>query len=102
MLGVMETTKVPVPALTTVAQIKATIRRMDAIIAAGEPRAPQSDRAAWSSFMALKQKRHSLHLLLIARRVECRKQIVSLERWRHGFDVPEPEQSPPTTTRASR
>jgi hypothetical protein len=101
MLAVMET-RVPAPALSTVAQIKAAIRRMDAIIAAGEPRAPQSDRAAWSSFMALKQKRHSLHLLLIARRVECRKQVVSLDRWRHGFDVLEPEESPPTSTRASR
>jgi hypothetical protein len=101
MLDVMET-KVPVAALSTVAQIKAAIRRMDAIIAAGEPRAPQSDRAAWSSFMALKQKRHSLHLLLIARRVECRKPVVSLDRWRYGFDMPESEESPPTTTCASR
>jgi hypothetical protein len=93
---------VPVSAPSTVAQIKAAIRRMDAIIAAGEPRAPDADRAAWSNFMALKQKRHSLHLLLIARRVECRKQIVSLDRWRYGFDVPEPEEIPATTTRASR
>jgi hypothetical protein len=102
MLGVMETTKIPAPARSTVAQIKAAIRRMDAIIAAGEPTAPPSDRAAWSSFMALKQKRHSLHLLLIARRVECCKQVVSLDRWRYGFDVPEPEVSAPAPTRARR
>ena len=101
MLYVMDT-KVPDPTLSTVAQIKSAIRRMDAIIAGGEPRAPQSDRAAWGSFMALKQKRHSLHLLLIARRVECRKPVVSLDRWRYGFDLPEPEESPPATTRASR
>jgi len=101
MLVAMET-KGPAPAPATMAQIKAAIRRMDAIIAAGEPRAPQSDRAAWSSFMALKQKRHSLHLLLIARRVECRKPVVSLDRWRYGFDVPEPQEIPPTGTRASR
>jgi hypothetical protein len=90
-------TKVPVPAPLKVAEIKAAIRRMDAIISAGEPQAPESDRAAWSSFMALKQKRHSLHLLLIARRVECRKQVVSLDRWRYGFEIPEPEEGPPTT-----
>jgi len=70
----------------TVAQVKAAIKGIDAAIAAAEPNAPQFNGTDWQSFMALKQQRHELHLLLIARRVECCKKVVSLERWLYGFD----------------
>jgi hypothetical protein len=71
----------------TTAEVKAAIKGIDAAIAAAEPNAPQFNGADWRSFMALKQERHELHLLLIARRVECCKRVVSLERWLHGFDA---------------
>ncbi len=77
----------PVPSeRKTVAQVKAAIKDIDAAIAAAEPNSPQFNGTDWQSFMALKQQRHELHLLLIARRVECCKKVVSLERWLHGFD----------------
>lgn len=80
-------TKPVPPARKTTAQIKAAIKGIDAAIDAAEPHAPQFNGTEWRSFMALKQQRHELHLLLIARRVECGKRVVSLERWRHGFDA---------------
>ena len=75
------------PERKTTAQVKATIKGIDAAIAAAEPNAAQFNGADWRSFMALKQQRHELHLLLIARRVECCKRVVSLERWLYGFDA---------------
>jgi len=93
-------TKTPAPAPATMAQIKAAIARIDAAIDAAEPQSPQFNGADWTSFMALKQRRHELHLLLIARRVECGKKVVSLDRWRHGFEGAEAP-TPADITRAA-
>jgi hypothetical protein len=98
----MQTTKETARALLTVAEVKDAIHRMDVAIAAAEPRDPQAIRTDWVSFMALKQRRHQLHLLLIARRVEACKKVVSLDKWRHGFDAAEAKQRTPETTKASR
>jgi hypothetical protein len=86
-------TKAPPPVLLTVAKIKAAIQRMDEAIAAAEPHAPQFSGEDWRSFMALKQRRHGLHMLLLARKVEQGKKVVSLHRWRYGFETTE---APPT------
>jgi hypothetical protein len=92
----MQTTKDLARAHLTIAEIRNAIHRMDVAIAAAEPRdAGTAVRADWAGFMALKQRRHQLHLLLIARRVECRKKVVSLDRWRHGFDAAEATERAP-------
>lgn len=75
------------PERKTTAKVKAAIKAIDAAIVAAEPHTPQFNGADWRSFMALKQQRHELHLLLIARRVECCKRVVSLERWLYGFEA---------------
>ncbi len=70
----------------TVAEIEEAIERLDEIIAAAEALAPHLDADSWQEFMALKQRRHELRLLRLARSVENNKKVVSLDRWRHGFD----------------
>ena len=71
--------------MLTNAKIEARIDRLDQAIAAAEPNAPQFDREQWRELMAMKQERHKLYLLLLARRVERGKKVASLDRWRHGF-----------------
>src|SRR5579864_3608072 len=77
--------------LLTNAKIEARIERLDDAIAAAEPNAPQFDREQWRELMAMKQERHKLYLLLLARRVERGKKVASLDRWRHGFSAGNPE-----------
>jgi hypothetical protein len=77
--------------LLTNAKIEAQIERLDQAIAEAEPNAPQFDREQWRELMAMKQERHKLYLLLLARRVERGKKVASLERWRHGFSPEKPE-----------
>lgn len=68
--------------------VERTIRLLDRIITEAESRAPHFSEDELHHFIALRAKRTGLHLLLVARRVECRKRIVSLVRWRQGFDAP--------------
>lgn len=68
--------------------IERTIRLLDRLIAEAERRSLQFSEEELRQFIALRAKRTGLHLLLVARRVECRKRIVSLVRWRQGFDAP--------------
>lgn len=77
--------------LLTNAKIEARIDRLDRAIAEAEPNVPQFNREQWRELMAMKQERHKLYLLLLARRVERGKKIASLERWRHGFSAGKPE-----------
>ena len=77
--------------LLTNAKIEAQIERLDHAIAEAEPNAPQFGREQWRELMAMKQERHKLYLLLLARRVERGKKVASLERWRHGFSSEKPE-----------
>ena len=77
----------------TIAEIEAAVVMLDEIIAAEEARAPHLDAISWQEFMALKQERHELRLLRLARTVECNKKVVNLDRWRRGFetfDIPDP------------
>ncbi len=71
--------------LLTTVRLESALRRLDRLIASVEPHASQLHADEWRQFLALKQRRHNLRLILVARRIECRKPIVSLHRWRYGF-----------------
>jgi hypothetical protein len=67
-------------------RLEAAIRRLDRIIAEMEESSPLLDRASFRKLLACRQRRTDLKLLLIARRIECQRKVVSLERWRCGFE----------------
>lgn len=69
-------------------RIEAAIQQLERLIAAAEVQAPPDDEAAQRELVALKARQQGLHLLMLARVVERRKKIVSLERWRYGFEAP--------------
>ncbi len=73
------------PAMTT-HRVEAAIRRLDRLIDRAEHderycRDPGELRA----LIALRRLRTDLDLLLVARRLEAQKKLVSLARWRDGF-----------------
>ena len=69
-------------------RVEAAIRQLERLIAAAEVAASPGGEAASRELVALKTRQQGLHLLMLARVVERRKKVVSLERWRYGFDAP--------------
>jgi hypothetical protein len=69
----------------TCERVRETLRRLDHAIGRVERHAAMLDATAFRDYMALRQRRLALRLLLVARRVELGKQIVDFERWRHGY-----------------
>ena len=67
-------------------RLEAAIRRLDRIIAEMEENGLLLDRAGFRKLLACRQRRTDLKLLLVARRIECQRKVVSLERWRYGFE----------------
>jgi hypothetical protein len=74
-------------------RVRAALRRLDAAIDRLEGRTGVLDSQAFRAYMALRQRRLTLRLLLVARRVEVRKPVVDLERWRHGYQAPADQQA---------
>jgi RNase P protein component len=68
-------------------RVRATIRELDAVIARSEAERRVLDRDEFRAVMALRERRVELHLLLVARRLELQKKVVSLNRWRYGYDA---------------
>jgi hypothetical protein len=69
-------------------RIEAAIGQLDRLIASASGHvgsAPGEHRLE-----ALKGRRDRLHLLMLARLLERRKSVVNLDRWRYGFEAPEP------------
>jgi hypothetical protein len=78
------TEKAARPAMVTW-RIEAALRRLDRVIAAAEARSGYRSRAELRALTTLKRERTELKLLLVARRIEVRKKLISLQRWRDGF-----------------
>jgi hypothetical protein len=76
------------PALTTW-RVEAALRRLDRMIAAAEEWSGFRNPAELRALTALKQERTELKLLLVARRIEVKKRLISLQRWRDGFGAGE-------------
>jgi hypothetical protein len=75
------------PVAMTTKNVEAMIGQLDRIIGKAEARIGELDDRTMRALMALQQQRSKLRLLAIARRIERQKSVVSLERWRHGFDA---------------
>lgn len=82
-------------------RVRDTLRQLDRVIGRVEGRSGLLDVAEFRAYMALRQRRLSLRLLMVARRVELRKQVVSLNRWRYGYQTAE-SVAPPVDTDATR
>jgi hypothetical protein len=72
----------------TCERVRAALRRLDSAIDRLEGRSGQLDTQAFRAYMALRQRRLALRLLLVARRVELRKRVVDFDRWRYGYQPP--------------
>jgi hypothetical protein len=68
-------------------KIERMLRRIDRIVAALEANTSPLDRDKWKTLKSARRERQNLRLLLLARKIECRRTIVCLRRWRYGFDV---------------
>ena len=66
-------------------RVEAVLRRLDRTIAQAEERLRRGAPGELRSLTQLKRQRTELNLLLVARRIEVKKQLVSLQRWRDGF-----------------
>jgi len=66
-------------------RVEAALRRLDRTIATAEERLRRGAPSELRSLTALKRRRTELNLLLVARRIEIKKKLVSLQRWREGF-----------------
>lgn len=76
--------KTAIPARVTW-RVEAALRRLDRTIAQAEERLRRGIPGELRSLTALKRRRTQLNLLLVARRIEVKKKLVSLQRWREGF-----------------
>jgi hypothetical protein len=72
------------------AEIERLIERMDRSIAVLESDASPLDQINWTKLRSAWRERHRLGLLLLARKIESRKAIIRLNRWRYGFEVEAP------------
>jgi hypothetical protein len=75
--------KIRVP--MTSQRVTSTIRELNRVIAYAESQRALLGPSELRWLLALRERRYTLRLLLVARRIECTKKIVSLEKWRHGF-----------------
>ncbi len=66
-------------------RVEAALRRLDRTINLAEATSRQLSPTDLCTLIVLKRLHTELKLLLVARHLECRKKVVSLERWRHGF-----------------
>jgi hypothetical protein len=82
------------PVAMTTKNVEAMIGQLDRIIGKAEARIGELDERTMRALMALQQQRSKLRLLAIARRIERQKSVVSLERWRYGFDAPRSTATP--------
>lgn len=70
--------------------LKVEITRLNRLIARIEAK-PHSEWAVWSSTLHdLIEERELLGLMVVNRRVEASKKVVSFQRWRDGPWAPEP------------
>jgi hypothetical protein len=68
----------------TTQELHQEIQRIDRLIADIEAK-PRHRRLAWSTLLEeLREEREMLTLVILNRRVEAAKKIVSLKRWREG------------------
>lgn len=78
--------KIRVP--MTSRRVMATIRELNRVIACAEAQRSRLGPNELKWLLALRERRYALSLLLVARRIEASKQVVSLDRWRNGFKRP--------------
>jgi hypothetical protein len=83
-----------VPVVMTTKKVEAMIGQLDRLIGKAEARVGELDTRTLRALVALQQQRSKLRLLAIARRIERQNQVVSLERWRYGFDAPKGADAP--------
>jgi hypothetical protein len=74
----------------TTAKIESLIERIDRSIAVLESDASPLDQVNWGKLRSAWRERHRLGLLVLARKIECRRAIIRLNRWRYGFEVDAP------------
>jgi hypothetical protein len=72
------------------AEIESLIERMDRSIALLESNASPLDQVNWRELRSAWRERHRLGLLVLARKIECRRAIIRFNRWRYGFEVEAP------------
>jgi hypothetical protein len=77
-------------------RVRQALRRLDAAIGRVEGRVATLDATAFRDYMALRQQRLSLRLLLVARRVELGKHVIDFDRWRHGYRAAEASDAAPS------
>ncbi len=68
-------------------KIECLIKRIDRSIASLETNTSPLDQVNWCKLRSAWRERHRLGLLLLARKIECRRAVISLNRWRYGFEV---------------
>jgi hypothetical protein len=78
------------PGSLPTAKIERLLRRIDRIVASLEANTSPLDRDKWKTLKSARRERQNLRLLLLARKIECRRAIVCLRRWRYGFNVRTP------------
>jgi hypothetical protein len=68
----------------TTQKVRQEIAQIDRLIADIEAK-PRDKRLAWSSLLEeLREERELLSLIILNRRMEATKKVVSLRRWRDG------------------
>jgi hypothetical protein len=68
-------------------KIERLIKRIDRSIASLETDTSPLDQVNWCKLRSAWRERHRLGLLLLARKIECRRAVICLNRWRYGFEV---------------
>jgi hypothetical protein len=82
--GVVKALAIGADAMRTTQDLEREITRLDRIIARIESK-PHNEWAIWASTLhELMEERETLGLLLLNRRVESGKKVVSFRRWRDG------------------
>ena len=84
--------KIRVP--MTSKRVMATIRDLNRVIACAESQRSALGVSELQWLLALRERRYTLRLLLVARRIESNKKIVSLDKWRNGFKQPLRNEAP--------
>lgn len=84
--------KIRVP--MTSKRVMATIRDLNRVIAGAESQRSTLGVSELQWLLALRERRYTLRLLLVARRIESNKKIVSLDKWRNGFKQPLRNEAP--------
>ena len=78
--------KIRVPMTTE--RVLATLRDLNRVIACAEAQRARLGPNELKWLLALRERRYTLSLLLVARRIEASKKVISLDRWRNGFRRP--------------